>query len=130
MEKKRPIGLTIFAVINFFFALIVSLGFMLRFLFEEIRIAVPFTPYTVLSPLITITLMVLSGIGFLKMKWGLGYVLGNIFTVGALLNIVLGWAFAGLSTSFVLHIPSMIYPLVLLLFLNLKYKDCFKTAHK
>ena len=127
--KKRPTGLTIFAVINFVFAgtsllsLLVTVGSpALR---EQARLSL--SAYTILSPLLTAALLLISGVGFLKLSYRAGFVCGVAFCVLALGNILAFNALRGFN-AFILHIPSMIYPILLLLMLVLRYRDSFSPG--
>ncbi len=123
---KRPVGLVIFAVINFVFAAFCLLGLTLAVLAKGLmtQSGLSLNAYTLLSPVLTCTVLVLSGVGFIRMSYGLGFLGGLLFCIGSLVNIITFSAIRGFE-GFALHIPSMIYPVVLLLFLALRYKKYF-----
>ena len=126
-NKKRPTGLIVLAVINFifaFFSLIGLLAFLSPQFLEQAGITI--TPYTILSPILTGALLIISGIGFIKVDYKLGFISGNIFGGLALVNIMIGGVILG--KGLLIHIPSMIYPIVLLLLLNLRYKKYFAES--
>lgn len=130
-NKKRPTGLIVLAVINFIFAFLSLTGLLLLFspqILEQAGLKI--NPYTILSPLFTGVLLIISGIGFIKVDYKIGFIGGNVFGVFALGNIFIGGILLG--KGLLIHIPSMIYPLVILLLLNLRYKKCFqkKTDNK
>jgi hypothetical protein len=125
-KPKRPAGLVVLAVINFVFAAIcmVSLAAVLFAgkLLAELGFTV--TLYHVLSPLLTGTLLILTGIGLLRLNFWLGYLLGLVLAAGAIANImVYNWmeGFQGL----LFQIPSMVYPIVFFFLLTLVYRKYF-----
>jgi len=126
-KSKRPTGLTALAVINFIF--VIGLLFSIATYFSTDLLAkagLTVNLYTILSPIITAILLLTCGIGFIKMDYIMGYWFGNIFGVLSLLNIIVFNAIRGFS-GFAGHIPSMVYPIILLFLLNLKYKEHFKA---
>jgi len=126
--KKRPIGLTIFAVINFIFAGLTLLSFLVTVLSPGLRekAGLNLSVYTVLSPLVTSGLLIVSGIGFLKLSYRAGFLAGIALCILSLGNIVVFNALRGFE-GFILHVPSMIYPTVLFLMLTFRYKQAFST---
>ncbi len=66
----------------------------------------------------------ISGVGFLKLSYRGGFLCGIALCVLSLSNIVVFNALHGFK-EFILHIPSMIYPVVLLLTLTLRYRQTF-----
>lgn len=113
--NARPTGLTVLAVIQFIFCIALLAAFA-----TPSRLGV----YGVLSPLITGLLMVGSGIGYLRQDYKLGFIGGNILGIGSFANILIFSMVQGFE-NFAVHIPSLIYPVVLLGLLNLRYKDAF-----
>ncbi|MFP4473340.1 MAG: hypothetical protein ACLFPX_05640 [Candidatus Omnitrophota bacterium] len=79
--------------------------------------------YAVLSPLVAGILLIISGIGLLQVDWVKGYLLGNVFAAGAILNLIVFSIFV--RPGFPL--PGMIYPLILLILLNTRYKRVFES---
>lgn len=126
--KQRPVGLVVFAVINFVFAAYTVLAFVMMFLVKGLmaQSGLSLKTYTVLSPFVTSLFLILSGIGFLKLSYCLGFIGGLVFCFGSLANILVFNALRGFQ-GFAPHIPSMIYPIVLLAFLTLRYKRYFKN---
>jgi hypothetical protein len=123
---KAPVGLKILAGLNFFFAtlILISLFFVL------------FSPglrqqqgaslaYAILSPAITATLLLVSGVGFLRLSYLGGFVAGIACSILSLGNTVIFNAMKGVG-HLAMYIPSMIYPLATLLLLTLKYRGCFR----
>jgi hypothetical protein len=78
--NSRPIGLKIFAVINFLFA--VGLVLLLPLTYASLKgdSTIPHA-YRILSPLITAALLVISGIGFLRVSYRAGFICGVLFCV-------------------------------------------------
>ena len=121
--SRRPHGLTALAVIQFVFASSIAYSFWL--LFAGRLQGVGITPYRVLSPLVTIVLLVASGWGYLTRSRLLGYWGGNVLGVSSILNIVVHNALEGF-VRLPLHLPSLVYPIVLLCLLQLRYRDAFR----
>ncbi len=115
-QRDRPVGLVVLACIQFFFGAVALLSLGIT---SEVAGA-----YGVLSPLLTGAAMVATGIGYLQMRWGLGFVGGNVLALGSLGNILVFNALEGFA-NLPRHVPSMIYPVVLLALLNLRYKSVF-----
>ena len=124
--SKRPTGLTVFAVINFIFAGLMALSLIATVSSSSLReqAGVTLSAYTILSPTITTILLIVSGVGFLRVSYRAGFLCGMAFTILSLGNIMYFNAMNQFS-GFLLHVPSMVYPTVLLLMLTLKYKQKF-----
>ncbi len=124
--SKRPTGLTVFAVINFIFVaiMLMSLIAIITSLSLREQTNLGISAYTILSPLITAILMLVSGIGFLKLNYRAGFVCGNVLCVLSIANILLFNLLNGFQ-DFSMHIPSMVYPSILLIMLNFRYKNSF-----
>ncbi len=114
-DNARPTGLTVLAVIQFVFCIALLAAF---------ATSPGLSVYGVLSPLITGLMMVGSGFGYLRQDYKLGLIGGNILGIGSLANILIFSTVQGFE-NFAVHIPSLIYPVVLLGLLNLRYKDAF-----
>ncbi len=114
-DGPRPIGLTILAIIQFILCVAVLAAF-----------AGPrsFGLYGVLSPIITAVLLAGSAIGYLRRDYKFGFIGGNVLGIGSIANILIFSAVQGFQ-NFAINIPSLIYPVVLLGLLNLRYKDAF-----
>jgi hypothetical protein len=138
-EGKRPGGLTALAVLNFVFGGLGALGLLAVFalLGAAAKIAsdaggslsdVPSGPsvgaiyLSLFLGLISVILMITSGVGYLKQKKFLGRTLGNAYAVSSLANTVIGivllkGGFGGAT------IIGLIYPLLTLFLLNTSFKD-------
>ncbi|MBW2166696.1 MAG: hypothetical protein JRG74_11570 [Deltaproteobacteria bacterium] len=129
--KKRPIGLVVFAVINFVFAASCLIGLGIAVLVKDLmaQSGVSLNTYTLLSPVLTCMVLIVSGVGFIRMSYGLGFLGGLFFCFASLANILVFNALRGFE-GFAGHIPSMIYPVVLLLFLTLRYRKHFGNDSK
>jgi hypothetical protein len=116
-SDRRPVGLVVLACIQFFFGAVALAA-----------LAAPLGPglYAILSPLITGIAMVATGIGYLRRSWTLGFLGGNILAFGTLANILVFNLLEGFA-NFPIHLPSMVYPVLLLAFLNLRYKPAFES---
>lgn len=147
-SERRPGGLTALAVINFIFAAFQLLGAlvfiplllmgeqMMENVNEEDQAALEAMMQmgetgfilVIAASLITVFLLVASGIGYLKLKQFLGRTLGNVYAVFTIIYTVitglyvapeLGGGF-GLGT-----LLGFIYPLVTLVLLNTTFKEDF-----
>lgn len=125
--NKRPTGLTIFAGINFIFSALVLFSLFTTLTSPELqqKTGLSVSAYTIFSPLLTGLLLIVSGVGFLLQNYRAGYLGGIIFCVLSLGNILVFNALQGFE-GFALHIPSMVYPALLLLMLMFKYRQAFQ----
>jgi len=121
--KKRPVGLTVFAIINFIFSGLMLMGLLVSLSSPDLRQAagVSLSAYSILSPLLTAGLLAISGVGFLRLSYRAGFLAGIAVCVLSLGNVLVLQGFAGFGA----HVPSMVYPVVLLLMLTLKYRHAF-----
>lgn len=79
----------------------------------------------ILSPLFTCILMIVSGIGFLKLNYRAGFICGLLLCSLSLGNTLIFNAIEGFQ-NIKLHLPSMIYPIILLTMLIVEYRTNFK----
>lgn len=141
-NMKRPIGLTIFATLNFVYATLMLSIFIEDIIEDIFEGADPADLFLVLMVwLVPAVLLLLSSAGFIKMKWGVGYIIGNVAGVILMpLGIFVYFALMFLAGLFEKPLPPLalpfilliffIYPLLLLLFLNLRYKKYFEFSRK
>jgi hypothetical protein len=124
--KKRPVGLTVFAVINFVFSGLTLMGLLVSLSSPDLRQAagVALSAYSIMSPLLTAGLLAISGVGFLRLSYRAGFLAGVAVCVLSLGNILVFNTLQGFA-GFGAHVPSMVYPVVLLLMLTLKYRHAF-----
>ncbi len=92
---------------------------------EMQRQGVTMTAYTILSLLSTFLLLIASGAGYLSQNRILGYWGGNLLAVGLIANIMFH-NFQEHFTRFSRHLPILLYPIVLLLLLNLHFRKEFR----
>jgi hypothetical protein len=125
---KVPVGLKILAALNFFFAVLILISLFFVLFSPELRQQNGTSlAYAILSPAITATLLLVSGVGFLRLSYLGGFVAGVVCSLLSLGNTVVFNAMKGVS-HLAMYIPSMIYPLVTLLLLTLKYRGRFRKA--
>ncbi|MHC4642027.1 MAG: hypothetical protein ACYS32_10305 [Planctomycetota bacterium] len=146
-EEKRPGGLTALAVINFVFSglgFLSLLGMAALFAFidkiptdqmqEHERITIealqdlglPMLIFIFALSLISNVLLLLSGIGYLKQKKFLGWIIGNTYAVITIISsVVSAMMFASeLGGGFNLGtIIGLIYPVLTLILLNTTFRD-------
>jgi hypothetical protein len=148
-QEKRPGGLTALAIFNFIFAGMGVLGFMGlaamfglgdmiptddmapedQARFEAFRdMGTPLFVGLLVLMLVSLVLEILSGIGYLKQKRGMGWMLGNIYAVfsgvsgvasGMLMKPELG---GGFNLAAIL---GFVYPVLTLFLLNVTFKEDF-----
>jgi hypothetical protein len=131
-DGKRPGGLTALAVLNFVFGGLGALGLLA--LLALLRVAdtagelrnVQISPGAVylslLLGLVSVSLMIAAGIGYLKQKRVLGRTLGNVYAITSLINTIIG--IVAIKNGFGIGtIIGLIYPLLTLFLLNTTFKD-------
>ena len=144
-QEKRPGGLTALAVINF-----VIFGFSFLGLFSMIAMYAGLFPtdqmteeqrapieafqnmgtllftFIMAVSLITNVLLLLSGIGYLKQKKFMGWILGNVYGIVSIVNsLISGLLFTSeMGGGFNIGtIIGLIYPVLTLILLNTTFKD-------
>lgn len=146
-EEKRPGGLTALAVINFIFSgwgLIGLIGLAAFFAFigkiptddmqeaQKVQMealqnmGLPVFIVIFALSLVSSTLLLLSGIGYLKQKKFLGRTIGNIYAVITIISsVVSGILFApALGGGFNIGtMIGLIYPVLTLILLNTTFKE-------
>lgn len=138
MSRQRPGGLTALAVINFVFGAFDGLGF----LFGAVRLGqldkvkeqlaeaganVPpdwFFFYAFAMNGVLAALLIMSGVGYLKLRKKLGRGVGNVYAVVSILDTVVQVSIGGQFSMFAILLA--IYPLLTLIALNLIFKDDFE----
>ena len=129
--STRPKGLTVFATINFVFAvgLIAFVGsFVADFSADTTNKQESlYFVYTFLSVSVTAALLTVSGVGFLRVSYRQGYLVGLAFCVFAFANVFLFVASRGFQ-SFGTQAVSLIYPGLLGPMLLFKYKSEFSNT--
>ncbi len=143
-DGKRPGGLTALAVINFIFSglgVITVMGLAVLFFAgaipdEEARLALEeavaaiggqsMLVVSLVLNLITMVLLILSGIGYLKQKRFLGRTLGNGYALVSVIGSVIGMFLTpeemggGLNLGVVF---GLLYPVLTLFLLNTTFKE-------
>lgn len=127
--KKRPAGLTVFAVLNFIFSGLTLVGLLVFMALPAIRqeVGTALSFYTIASSLLMCVLFAVSGIGFLKLSYRAGFQVGVALCVFSLINVVILSVLLGFE-AVGSQMLSVIYSVVLLLMLKLKYRDDFLSA--
>ncbi|NQV34811.1 MAG: hypothetical protein HQ515_19110 [Phycisphaeraceae bacterium] len=144
-QEKRPGGLTALAIFNFIFAGFGVIGFIGIIVMRLVPIdkippeqRAPYEAFQTMGILLFVGLLVLtlvslglelvSGIGYLKQKRGMGWMVGNIYAVlsvvsglvsGLVMEPELG---GGFSIGAILN---FVYPVLTLILLNSTFKEDF-----
>jgi hypothetical protein len=140
VQGKRPGGLTALAVLNFVFgglgaigilALIALLGLADKVVREGTRgekglhdaPGAGLVYLAILMSVVSIALLITSGVGYLLQKKFLGKMLGNAYGILGLISTAIGVA---ISSEFNIGtIIGLIYPVLTLALLNTVFKDDF-----
>jgi len=137
-EHKRPGGLTALAVLNFVFGGLGALGLLALFALlgaaSEIAsasgaemVAPPGSGLVMVSLIISVVsvvLLIVSGIGYLGLKKTLGWKMGNLYGVVSIISTI--FSLVALSTGFGVGTAiGLIYPILTLALLNTTFKDDF-----
>jgi len=147
-DKKRPGGLTALAVINFIFAGFSFFG-LIGIATMSTMSKIPMDGMTeaqktqfaafqnmgqsvfifiILSSLVSFILLLISGIGYLRLKKVLGRIVGNVYGIIGIIGVIVNVAMypkelgGGFGISSIIGI---IYPLLTLILLNSTFKDDF-----
>jgi len=128
--RARPTGLTVMAILNFIFGGlgIIALFFLMlaqHWLYELTSgAALTWANYLMyFTRTVNIFLAVSSAVGYLRLRWFLGYVLGNAYASLAILNMLL---YAVLLDEFgIMSFFWLIWPLLTLFLLNLVFRKEF-----
>ncbi len=130
---KRPAGLTIFAVMNFLLAGRTIYGLLVmcfvRFVVGGQMAAqdgIRLTGYMLLQPLFTAAILIIIGIGFLKMNYWLGFIGGLLYSVFELSDYLLSHA-VRFHPGFPADAVNIIYPALIVLALLFRYRKSFKA---
>ncbi len=130
----RPGGLTVFAVGNFAFGGIQALGVLLSFMSLgcsmqiqgiEQNVSLPYRAVSILLQAATAVFLLISAAGTLKIKNGSGRWFANVYAVLAIIRIVSKfiWGPKGAENFSMFSIISLVYPLLVLFFYNLVFRD-------
>lgn len=134
-DGQRPGGLTALAVLNFVFGGLSALGLLAIFAMigvaetaSEGRLSAEITRQpgsglvllSLVLSLATVTLLLVSGVGYLGMKRMLGRTMGNLYAVVSLASSAIGIMVAGFGF---LTIIGLVYPLLTLALINGTFKE-------
>ena len=134
-DGQRPGGLTALAVLNFVFGGLGAIGLLALFALigaaenaSEGRMSVelakqPGSGLVLLNlvlALATVTLLIVSGVGYLGMKRMLGRTMGNLYAVVSLASSAIGIMVAGFGFGTII---GLVYPLLTLALINGTFKE-------
>ena len=133
--SKRPGGLTALAVLNFVFGGLGVLALLAVFALlgaanEMTDGAVSDAPgagaiyFSLVLGLISVTLLITSGVGYLGQKKFLGRTLGNSYAAVSIGNTIVGLVLLSAGFGFG-TIIGLVYPVLTLVLLNTTFKDDF-----
>jgi hypothetical protein len=136
----RPGGLTALAIFNFIFGGLSGLinliglatvGLQLAALREQSKMTGDDVPSEgllyglILFALLRAALLITSGVGYLQLKRGLGWTLGNLYAVLALVGIAIELSLMA-SAFTIFGLIDFVYPLITLFLLNVIFRKDFK----
>jgi hypothetical protein len=148
-QEKRPGGLTALAVFNFIFAGLGVIGFMGFAALLGLRNVIPtdnmqpdqraqfeafqemgtlFFVAILALMLVSMVLEIISGIGYLKQKRGMGWMVGNVYAIFSMVSgVVSGLVMkpelgGGFNIGAIL---GFVYPVLTLILLNSTFKEDF-----
>lgn len=130
----RPGGLTVFAIGNFAFGGIQALGVLLSFLSFgctmqiqgiEQNVSLPYRAVSIMLQAGIAVFLLISAAGTLKIKNGSGRWFANVYAVLAIIRIISKfiWGPKGAENFSMFSIISLIYPILVLFFYNLVFRD-------
>ena len=137
-DGRRPGGLTALAVLNFVWGGMMALGVfasvaaiaMVRHIdSKEAREAQAAMDQNqvmlwvnLLLTLVTVALLIASGVGYLGLKRFLGRALGNVYAIVGIASVGVGVAVEGMNIGTIIF---LVYPLLTLVLLNTTFRDDF-----
>jgi len=129
----RPGGLTALAVINFIFGgfeLIGVLGNLgnlneLRLMYRVFNYPEFIIYLGILLSFISATLAITAGVGYLKLRKGLGWVVGNVYGILGLISAVINMTFLTFNLAMIIL---LVYPVMTLVLLNTTFREDFALA--
>lgn len=141
MGPARPGGLTALAVLNFVFggfAVLAIFGLLALLSLANSAVSqasggqtsLTQTPgagvvyFMVLIAIVQAGLLITSGVGYLGLKRTTGYVLGNVYGIVGVANVLLNFVLVGGGFGF-MTILGLAYPVITLALLNTTFKNCF-----
>jgi hypothetical protein len=134
-EGRRPGGLTALAVLNFVFGGAVALSMLVLIAIlgaadqstrDEITAEMAKEPaaglvwISLLLSIVTVGLMIASGVGYLGQKRFLGRTLGNAYALTSLVSSAIGIAAVGFGIGTII---GLVYPVLTLALINTTFKD-------
>ena len=137
MEGQRPTGLLVLAILNFVFAGMGAIGLPILIIMAllkdridnpEIQEAMAQMPeggalyLTLALGLAEVTLLTISGIGYLKQKRFMGRHMANLYSLVAMSNVGIS-IFTGPQGLKFLSLFGIIYPVLTLIFVNTVFRD-------
>jgi len=135
-KENRPGGLTALAVINFVFGGLGCIGLLALFALlgavdhaSEGQATADMTSsgsimVSLLLSVVTVALLIISGIGYLGLKKGMGFKMGNLYAVISIAGSIVSLIMMGQGFS-IGNIIGFIYPAVTLFLLNTTFKEDF-----
>jgi hypothetical protein len=132
---RRPGGLTALAVLNFVFgglAIIALFGtFALLSVTQtithgitDVKVSLPGAYLNLFLGLILAALLIVSGVGYLGQKKVAGKLLGNVYAIVAIVNVIIGLVMVHSGFGF-FAIIGLAYPIVTLALLNTVFAKAF-----
>ena len=125
-----PVGLSLLATFSILAGVVSILSALLLIFFMIKDFTISASLIRILFLRLFTFLYFVAGIGYLKLKWYQGYILGNIIAAFSLLSIGISLALKESIGSELIQqiILKLIFPLITLLLLNLRYRKVFLKA--
>ena len=124
----RPGGLTALAVLNFVFGGLGAIFSLLAIVglaaLAAAGASVAIVWVTFLLGLVTAAMLIVSGVGYIKMSKSTGYSLGMVYAIVAIANVIISLVGGlGFGASAIIGLA---YPVLTLVLLNTTFKKCFR----
>jgi hypothetical protein len=124
----RPGGLTALAVLNFVFGGLGALFSLLAIAglaaLAAAGVSVAIVWVSIILGLVAAAMLIVSGVGYIKMSKASGYSLGMVYAIVAIANVIISLVGGlGFGASAIIGLA---YPVLTIILLNTAFKKCFR----